>query len=282
MSDVGDDDLDEIGEWSLRKHEILEYYATTYSRIMTNAKARFTTIYIDAYANRGKAKLKGTAEIVLGSALRMLQIEPPFDKYVFIEIDGNRAASLRMNVAGRGNVEVIVGDANAVIPAKLDHLVAFERFERGLLFLDPHNMRGLRWETIAAAGHNSAVDAIIFFPTMDAHRSVLPKDPANVRATMVAKMRLFWGDDNWYPTAYNSAGLLDFGDGMIAKQDVRVLLGAFATRLRDVAGFQFVSRPIPVRNRSNNILYHLFFAAHNVAAKRVMSALEKHFGAERT
>lgn len=275
MSRRSGDDLDEIGAWSQKKHVMLEYYASPF----TSITKQFTTVYIDAYANRGKARLKGTNEAVLGSALRALSVKPPFDRYVFIEIDPRRAADLRANVGERPNVEIIVGDANDVIPARINDLVSYDRYERALAFLDPYKMKELQWPTIAALGGNRAVDAIIFFPMMDAHRSVLLRDPAKAKPGMLEKMRAFCGADDWRPVVYNSTNMLDFGDDMVAKQDEGALLKWFADRLRSTAGFAEVSRPIPVRNTSNNVIYDLFFASHSRAAKRIIRPMERVFDA---
>jgi three-Cys-motif partner protein len=114
VNHVDDDDeldtdaltLDDIGRWSVRKNDMVEYYASIYASITANASIRLTRYYIDGFANRGLSRVRDNNEVVRGSALRLLDIEHPFDSYIFVEKDPERARDLRSNVAGtreRGN-----------------------------------------------------------------------------------------------------------------------------------------------------------------------------------
>ena len=76
--------LDRIGPWTIKKHEIVTYYAQIYSNILsaTKAKRPFSHIYIDGFAGSGLAINDETNRIVKGSALHVRDIKPPFDRYV--------------------------------------------------------------------------------------------------------------------------------------------------------------------------------------------------------
>lgn len=270
-------DLDDVGHWSIRKNDIVEYYAAVYARITENAKAHFTRTYIDGFANRGFGRLKGTDQIVKGSALRVLDMPHPFDRYVFVEMDAKRVADLRKNVGKRPNVEIHQEDTNLVLPITLLPSVRYDRYERALCFLDPYNMEGLRWETIFAAGSNQAVDAIIHFPTMDAHRTVLRKDQGKITLPMRARMNAYWGDESWLDDVYTTDGMLPL-DGLSGrKREPEALIKAFRKRLVEHAGFAIVSNGIPMRNSKGNIIYHLIVCSHNKKAADVLKPLEKHF-----
>jgi three-Cys-motif partner protein len=137
-------------------------------------------------------------------------------------------------------------------------------------------MKALQWKTIEAAGKNSAVDAIIHFPTMDANRTVLLADRAKIRPAMAAKMTAYWGDESWKEGAYSNEGMLQL-EGVVRKRSADDIIQAFRERLRSGAGFQYISAGLPARNTLGNIVYHLLFASHNKAARKVIRSVEKAF-----
>ncbi len=55
------------------------------------------------------------------------------------------------------------------------------------------------------------------------------------------------------------------------------IIAAFRQRLRDVAGFEIVGKPIPMRNTKGRTIYHLLFASHNAKASDVMRSLDHRF-----
>ena len=48
---------------------------------------------------------------------------------------------------------------------------------------------------------------------------------------------------------------------------------AFRRRLRDVAGFAYVPRPIPMRNSIGAVVYYLYFASHKGVAHDIVDAI---------
>jgi len=77
--------LDEIGEWSELKLDILKKYAGAYCTIL---KARnLHPIYIDGFAGAGTHISKRTGELVKGSPLNALEIQPPFEELHLIGTD---------------------------------------------------------------------------------------------------------------------------------------------------------------------------------------------------
>jgi len=51
------------------------------------------------------------------------------------------------------------------------------------------------------------------------------------------------------------------------------LAEAYRKRLREVAGFQCVPEPMPMRNRTGNTIYYLFFASPNATGKKIVEAI---------
>jgi three-Cys-motif partner protein len=267
--------LDEVGPWSVRKADMVAYYAQVYATII----ARFDSYYVDGFANRGLSRLKSTDQVVSGSALRVLSVHPPFDRYIFVEANRARFQDLRDIVyaefGSRQDVSLVHGDANVEIPRLLS-TIRYSKFQRALTFLDPYNMHGLKWPTIMAAGNNEAVDAIIHFPTMDANRTVLKRRHGTTSAAMHRKMTEYWGDESWEEAAYTSDGLLPL-DLPPVRESPDTIISAFRDRLRSVAGFKIVSNPIPMRNTAGRVIYHLLVASHNAKAADVIRPIEKRF-----
>ncbi len=136
--------LDEIGPWSERKHGILQDYAERYSIVLTKAKnqvRRFQHDYIDGFASAGISRRRGTTDIVKGSALRSLDVVPPFDGYCFVELDSERYEILSRHVRHREDVEVINGDANEVLVRDVFPRYTYESYRRALCLLDPYSIR---------------------------------------------------------------------------------------------------------------------------------------------
>jgi hypothetical protein len=62
----------------------------------------------------------------------------------------------------------------------------------------------------------------------------------------------FWGDESWRAVAYDTS--MDFF-GYPTKTDNETIVEAFRKRLADVAGFKYVLKPMPMRNRNNAVVY---------------------------
>jgi len=50
----------------------------------------------------------------------------------------------------------------------------------------------------------------------------------------------------------------------------QAVVNAFAKRLKEVAGFEYVPDPMPMRNTSNAIVYYLFFASQQPVASKIV------------
>src|SRR5688500_2599943 len=105
--------LDEIGPWSEIKLDIIRDYAAPYSRILKSNG--FHHGYIDAFSGPVLHIRKGGGEEVLGSPLVALGIQPPFDEYHFIDLDGEKVEFLRTQIGNRANVTFYNADSNQVM-----------------------------------------------------------------------------------------------------------------------------------------------------------------------
>jgi three-Cys-motif partner protein len=268
--------FDEIGNWSEIKLDIVRKYAAAYSTILAKQK-RLVHYYIDGFAGAGVHISKTTNQLVPGSALNALSVEPRFKRYFLIDLDGGRIASLRRIIGERTDIELHEGDCNDVLIKKIFPQVRHEQYRRALCLLDPYGL-DLDWKVIATAGQLRTIDLLLNFPIMDANRNALWTRPELVKPSRAAPLTTFWGDESWRDAAYHRSSQESlFGDVEVEKQPNDAVVEAFRKRLRDVAGFKNVPQPIPMRNRSNAVIYYLFFASQNDAASRIASDIFRRY-----
>jgi three-Cys-motif partner protein len=261
-------EFDEIGYWSEVKLSILEEYARPYNQILRSNK--LTTVYIDAFAGAGHHIAKGSREIVRGSPMRALTVQPPFDMLHFVDMDNTRTNELKRLSIDYPNVTVHSGDANIVLPRDVYPHVRFDQYRRGLCILDPYGLH-LDWNVICGAGESRSIEIFLNFPVMDMNMNVLWHDVEKVSVIQRERMTRFWGDDSWRQAAYTTEQNL-FGP-YIEKGSNDDVAAAFRNRLKDVAGFRVVPEPIPMRNTTGAIVYYLFFAAHKPIASDIVTAI---------
>jgi len=257
--------IDEIGYWSEIKLAILEKYAKPYNQILL--ANRLHPIYIDGFAGAGHHRAKGSNRIIEGSPTRALAVDPPFDFFHFVDNDAERAAQLKRLSANRKNVRVHHGDCNEVLVQEVFPEISFERRQRALCILDPYGLH-LNWETILAASRSNVIEIFLNFPVMDINRNVLWRNSDRVSVVHRERMNRFWGDGTWSDAAYPlTQGLFE---EMREKTSNEEVAEAFRKRLKKVAGFKHVPKPMPMRNSRGAIVYYLFFAAQQPTADKIV------------
>lgn len=256
--------FDEIGYWSEIKLEIIKRYGTEYSKILT-AKG-FHHSYIDAFAGGGHHIARSTNELVLGSPLNALRIDPPFDDIYLIDLEATKTTRLREVIGDRTNVHIFEGDCNRVLLDAVYPSIRYDKYQRALCVLDPYGL-DLQWQVIAAAAKSKGIEIFLNFPVADINRNVLWHDPTRVSEVQSARLTAFWGDESWRQIAYSTEGEL-FGD--LHKQPNEVVAEAFRQRLQEIAGFEFVPAPLPMRNSSRAIVYYLYFASANKTGDKII------------
>jgi len=262
---------DEIGYWSEIKLDIIKEYASAYSRIMSRQKSpRFYYLYIDAFAGAGKHISRSTGEFVPGSPENALLVNPPFREYHFIDLHKQKIESLENMAGTRRDIYIYHGDCNHVMLDNVFPRTKYEDYRRALCVLDPYGLH-LDWEVIAKAGQMKSVEIFLNFPVADMNRNVLWRKPENVSPFQIERMNRFWGDDSWRKEAYVTSPQMQlFGDSEKEKASNEAIADAFRTRLKKVAGFQNVPKPIAMRNSQNAVVYYLFFASHKPVAENIV------------
>lgn len=258
--------FDEIGDWSEIKLEILKEYATAYSAILGAQRDQFLHhVYIDAFAGPGMHISRKSGEFVLGSPLNALAVQPPFREYHLIDILKGRTENLKELIGERPEVHIHSGDCNQILLNEIFPSVRYEDYRRGLCILDPYGLH-LDWNVIQTAGRMGSIDLFLNFPVADMNRNVLWHDPSDVDPQDVARMDRFWGDASWRDIAYSTSGNLF---GFPEKEPNETVAESFRLRLRQVAGFNMVPKPMPMRNSKGAIVYYLFFASQKGVAGNI-------------
>lgn len=256
--------LDEIGDWSELKLEILAKYASAYTQILQSK--RLHPIYIDGFAGAGEHISRRSGQLVPGSPLNALAVKPSFEKIHLVDLKPERIDNLERLAEGDRRVKLYAGDANAVLLDQVFPSIKYDAYERALCVLDPYGLN-LDWEVMRTAGQSKTIEIFLNFPIMDMNRNVLRRsgdaDPKDI-----ARMNAFWGDESWREIAYRTdTTLFEIPE----KQSNAALVAGFRERLKKVAGFQYVPEPAPMRNSTNAVVYYLFFAAQVPAAAKIVN-----------
>lgn len=267
-------ELDKVGNWSQVKLDIIKEYANSYAQILAANKLYY--IYIDGFAGGGKHLLRDTGEIISGSPQNALNIEPKFKEYHFIDLNPKKIESLKEIVKGHSNVYLYQEDCNEVLLTKVFPRIRYERFMRALCILDPYGI-DLDWKVIQEAGKKGTIDIFLNFSIMDMNRNVLRKTLDRSEPKQIERFNRFWGDDSWRRIIFNEQDTL-FNGKIEYKIGGNVdIVDAYRDRLRKIAGFKYIPKPVPMLNSKNNVVYYLLFASHKeVASKLAVYIFNKH------
>lgn len=266
--------FDTIGYWSEVKLEIIRKYASAYSTIISKQPAIRSHLYIDAFAGAGTHRSKATGDLIPGSPLNALEVDPPFTEFHFIDLNRHRAAELRRRAGSRSGVFVHEGDCNEVLLRDVFPRATYSAYRRALCLLDPYGLN-VQWEVLRTAGEMRSIEVFYNFMIMDANMNVFWRRATDVDSRQKARMDAVWGDESWRDIAYTRRRDL-FGE-VETKADNEVIAEAFRKRLRERAGFKFVPSPMPMRNSRGAVVYYLYFASPNeTGAKIVRDIFDKY------
>jgi three-Cys-motif partner protein len=259
---------DEIGLWSEAKLDIIKEYASRYTEILSKQSFIRKIIYIDAFSGSGIHISRTTRDFVKGSPLNALNVEPPFNEFHFIDMDGDKASELRNLVGSHNNINIYQGDANELLTKEVFPKCRYEDYNRALCLLDPYSLN-VDWNVILAAGQRGTIEIFYNFMIMDVNMNILKHNRDNVDTTQAERMDRAWGDRTWEEFAYRKNPTL-FGYTVDQKLGNKAIAEAFRHRLQKVAGFKFVPEPIPMRNENNATIYYLYFASPNNTGEKIV------------
>jgi three-Cys-motif partner protein len=147
--------FDQVGIWSELKLEIVEKYGSAYTGAFAN-QPRLKKIYVDAFSGAGVHISKRSGGQIDGSPARALKTSPPFDGFVFIDMDAQKTAHLRTLCAARGDVHIETGDASKYLTQTLLPTIKYEDYKRALCLFDPYGLH-LEWRAMEMAGQSRAI-----------------------------------------------------------------------------------------------------------------------------
>lgn len=283
------------GVWTEQKLECVRKYLHAYSTIMN--KQTFNFAYIDAFAGTGYRELildeetnwslfpeLDSQEVVnfrQGSVRNALEIQPPFNKYIFIEeksVNFTKLERLREEYILReeffeDSIECILTDANGYLTnaCKKD----WSR-HRALVFLDPFGMQ-VEWKTIELIAATKAIDLWLLFPIGTVNR--LLKRNGDIRISLRNKLDTFFGEDSWYDVFYK----LTQEHSLFGEEEKWEKIGNifyeieqyFIKRLKAIfAGV--ANNPLVLRNSKNVPLYLLCFAVGNQKGSTTALKIAEH------
>lgn len=271
-----------VGPWAKQKLDALESYLVAYMNVMKNQ--RFRLVFVDAFAGSGTAKVRqvngpldaypsflddediaAEDEFIRGSPRRALELQRPFHRHFFFDMDPRRGALLEQLAAEYPDrsVKVTVGEANASVQDLASKFQAWDL--RGVAFLDPYGAH-LQWKTLEALAATGKFDVIINFPLDMAINRLIKRDgdiPDNSRR----QLNDCFGCEDWHSLAFDRQSGL-FGDEMFKRGDAgQRLLGFYVERLRGLFGS--VAGPSLVSNTKGAGLYHLIWASSNPRGKPI-------------
>lgn len=266
--------VDEVGYWTEIKLNIIREYSKAYARILAKQRIIRHYAYIDGFAGAGSHISKATGLEIEGSPSIALKTQPSFSRYHFIDMDGTRTERLREISSGRSDVSVYTGDCNSVLIDRVFPKCRYEDYRRALCLLDPYDLNP-NWEVVRTAGKMRSIEIFLNFMIMDANMNVLWKHPDKVPEAQRFRMTSFWGDDSWREAGYlKQPGL--FGE-IEEKADNITVVEAYRRRLKEIAGFEFVPKPLEMKNSKGAVIYYLYFASNNKTGYEIANHILKKY-----
>lgn len=264
------------GPWTEIKLKVLRDYLHFYTQALK--KQPFKLLYIDAFAGTGdrtvgrdQSGLFASERRLKGSARIALELERPFDRYVFIEWNSRRfqvLETLRRQYPPH-RIECLRGEANSELQ-DLCARIAWRQY-RAVLFLDPYGL-SVEWATLQRIAETRAIDLWYLFALSGLYRQTA-HDFERVDPACAARLDRVLGTPDWReafyaPTAPTSQADL-FGEPASASMrrhaNVDAIEAFVGDRLR-AAGFAKVAEPLRLLLRGGAPLYSLFFCVSNPKA----------------
>lgn len=275
------------GQHTEIKLEIVEKYLKAYAMAL---RQKFSSLwYIDAFAGTGSRTVRIEAkdgdlfdapvperiESRRGSAKIALDIEPKFDRLIFMDQKPTHCAALEALKAAHPDrdVHVLNGNANHIIQQNINRVNWTSR--RAILFLDPYGME-VEWATLKAIAATKAIDVWFLFPLSGLYRQAARNINA-VDETKRKALTTMLGTSDWEAELYSAPppitdllGILEAPEERQRNADVAGLEQYVKRRLETI--FPLVAEPFPLPPQRKPQRFSLFFAASNPSEKAIALA----------
>lgn len=269
--------LNEFGSsWTEEKAAMVFEYAKAYLTAMKNQ--RFQLLYFDGFAGSGDVQLKDDT-LMESVALRVMGIAEPrrFDRYIMVELDKRKAASLREKLGERfpelkGKATVVEDDCNFQLRNLAGYLER-DQYRRVLAFLDPCGMQVDHEAMKSLKGLHA--DVWVLFPSgigvnRNLFRDLTKMKPENWRSV---ERNLGITEPEIREQYYEPTLFDEFPD----KRDdgITRTLDLYRTKLQEL--FKHVSQPKALRNSAGGIMYHLLMASQEPLAIKIADHIVKKY-----
>ncbi len=278
--------------WTCTKLDVLREYLECYQVALKNTS--FRRFYIDAFAGCGVMDFRGLKrsdqltfdewlgeeqlanDLVQGSAIQALNLDAPFDEYVFVEKSDAKVAQLeeRCRNYSERRIRIENADANPFIQSLCKESW---RDRRAVLFLDPFGM-SVDWKTIEAVAETQAIDLWYLYPISAVNR--LLEREGNIPPALQNRLNLVHGTTDWQTEFFRTKvqrTLLDDYTETTEKVATfhriqQFLMGRLKATFRAGA---VVEEPLVLRNTRNTPLFLLCFAAGNPKGAPIAKRIAK-------
>jgi three-Cys-motif partner protein len=113
-----------------------------------------------------------------------------------------------------------------------------------------------------------SVDLFMNLMIMDINRNAMRRDPGRSVQSKMDQLTRLWGDESWKEAGYAT------DDDLLGPRTEKVpneqFAEAFRQRLKIKAGFANVPPPMPMKTKSNSIIYYLYFASPKAVASGIV------------
>jgi three-Cys-motif partner protein len=272
-------DLAVVGPWAREKLATLAHYLDFYTKVLKNQPWR--TVYVDAFAGGGRAVVRrdppaatpieplfaeyaeadaDQRELIDGSPRVALAVANPFDRYVFIDPDPDRAAELEAVKDEYGSsrkIDILRRSAADGIAWVCSRRIA-KSTHRGVAFLDPFGAK-LDWSSVQQLADTGLFEVVVNFGLSMAIQRMLPNN-GGVPDAWARTLDAYFGTHDWFDEVYERPreGLFET-PGLEKRPDYsQRLLALYRIRLKEAFGH--VSTPRLIRNTKGTPLYYLLWA----------------------
>jgi three-Cys-motif partner protein len=271
------------GDWTAEKLDHVRKYLVEYTKIFTrSAHARyFQTVYVDAFAGTGYRSVTRAksvqdslapefadpdrAAFLKGSARIALEVEPSFNRYLFIERNPayvRELTKLREQFPAKADrIRIVPEEANDYLMRWCEE-TDWQQW-RAVVFLDPYGMQ-VEWPLIESIAKTRAVDLWVLFPLgVAVNRLMTKREPPP--AEWASALTRSFGSDEWKEAFYpRQIQHTLFGEEEVQEKEADFdRIGEFFVRRLKTVFAGVAGRPLPLKNSRNVPLYLLCFAAGN-------------------
>jgi three-Cys-motif partner protein len=268
------------GSWTEEKINIVEKYAKAYLTIM-NKYPKWKLLYFDGFAGTGEISTDNGNDLSIeGAAKRILDITEPcaFNMYYFVELDPEKAASLKQMVdkeyPDRAEIYVTAADCNNKLYDLAEFLKGPGKGYKVLAFIDPCGME-LDWNPLFSI-KDLSIDLWILIPTGVGANRLLKRD-GNISKAWLLRLERFFGipEKELLPLFYKKyTEQTLFGEEEIIQKEkdaVGKIYKLYHSKLSSL--FKYISRPFVIRNSKNSIMFHFLLASNNQTAVKIANSI---------